>query len=194
MNFKKEKTCAKENGISFFKKTLTFKRKLVGIICNCRDKESNSSKLSTKTRENFLNAIKEWPGCNSLKTRSMLLNIWSSKWEFLMKKSKVFCMTTRTLGPNSVSFNLNTIKFKENWRTSCALDLVHILKNMHLTQLLLTLFHKTPKDSSKELKNSKTLSSSWNQSNQLAISLRWNNLSHLKSLKPIIWMKKLLFW
>jgi hypothetical protein len=79
MNFKKEKTCAKENGISSFKKTLTFKRKLVGITCNYRDKESNSSKLFIKMRENFLNAIKEWPGFNNLKTRSMLLNIWSSK-------------------------------------------------------------------------------------------------------------------
>ena len=150
MSSKREKANAKESGTNSYKKILTFKRKLMATTFSCRDKESNSSRLSIKTRESWWSATNEWLGCSKTMTKSKLLSSWLNKWESAMKRNKPFFTMHRILELNFKISSSNTTRSKENWRTSCVSDRQLTLKSTPQTPDLPMASNKILKDWFKE--------------------------------------------
>ena len=75
MNLRKEKDSVSANGISYFRKTCNYKKKLAPIIFKCKGRESSSKKLFIKMKENCLKQIECLPCFKTLKIRGLLLSI-----------------------------------------------------------------------------------------------------------------------
>ena len=155
MNWRKGKPSAREDGTSCFKKILISRRILMLITFSSKDRGNNTSRLFTKMSENSLNPTREWPAWCNKKIRGLLPSIWSTRWEWLMRRSRPCCSTTKTSTDHLQSSNSNMTKWNVSYKISCALDPLIDRVSKRIPWWWIQLF-KILKDWFRELKNWRT--------------------------------------